>query len=44
MNDLLADNDWLKESSEAARNYVYDKKGATEKIIRYIQENRLLIS
>jgi len=44
MNDLLADNDWLKESSEAARNYVYDKKGATEKIMRYIQENRLLIS
>jgi len=44
MNDLLADNDWLKESSEAARNYVYSKKGATEKIMHYIQENRLLIS
>ena len=44
MNDLLADSDWLTESSEAARNYVYNKKGATEKIMRYIQENRLLIS
>jgi len=44
MNDLLADTDWLNESSEAARNYVYSRKGATEKIICYIQENRLLIS
>lgn len=44
MNDLLADTDWLNESSEAARNYVYSKKGATEKIMRYIQVNRLLIS
>jgi 3-deoxy-D-manno-octulosonic-acid transferase len=44
MNDLLSDTDWLNESSEAARNYVYSKKGATEKIMRYIQENRLLIS
>ncbi len=44
MNDLLADSDWLKESREAARDYVYNKKGATEKIMHYIQENRLLIS
>ena len=44
MNDLLADSDWLKESSQAASDYVFEKKGATEKIIRYIQENRLLIS
>jgi 3-deoxy-D-manno-octulosonic-acid transferase len=44
MNDLLSDTDWLKESSEAARNYVYSKKGATDKIMHYIQENRLLIS
>jgi len=44
MNDLLSDPDWLNESSEAARSYVYSKKGATEKIMRYIQENRLLIS
>ena len=25
-----------------ARDYVYARRGATEKIIRYIQENRLL--
>jgi 3-deoxy-D-manno-octulosonic-acid transferase len=28
--------------SEASRNYVYAKRGATEKITRFIQENRLL--
>ena len=28
--------------SEKARTYVYSNKGATEKIMRYIQENRLL--
>ena len=28
----------------AARNYVYARRGATEKIVRYIQENRLLTS
>ena len=27
-----------------ARDYVYARRGATEKIIRYIQENRLLTS
>ena len=27
---------------KAARDYVYSRRGATEKIIRYIQENRLL--
>jgi 3-deoxy-D-manno-octulosonic-acid transferase len=30
--------------SRIAREYVYARKGATEKIIRYIQENRLLTS
>jgi 3-deoxy-D-manno-octulosonic-acid transferase len=28
----------------AARNFVYARRGATEKIVRYIQENRLLTS
>ena len=28
----------------AARDYVYARRGATEKIVRYIQENRLLTS
>jgi 3-deoxy-D-manno-octulosonic-acid transferase len=30
--------------SKAARDFVYARRGATEKIIRYIQENRLLTS
>jgi 3-deoxy-D-manno-octulosonic-acid transferase len=30
--------------SKAAREFVYARRGATEKIIRYIQENRLLTS
>ena len=32
----------LKQKSEAAKNYVYSKAGATEKIMGYIQANRLL--
>ncbi|MBS1600667.1 MAG: 3-deoxy-D-manno-octulosonic acid transferase [Bacteroidetes bacterium] len=31
-------------SSEAAGDYVFGKKGATEIVVRYIQENRLLTS
>jgi len=30
--------------SRAAKDYVYARKGATEKILDYIQENRLLTS
>jgi len=30
--------------AQAARDFVYARRGATEKIIRYIQENRLLTS
>ncbi len=29
---------------QAAKEYVYSRRGATEKIVRYIQENRLLTS
>jgi 3-deoxy-D-manno-octulosonic-acid transferase len=43
-NDLLTDTGSYQVSCQAARNYVYNKKGATEKIIQYIQENRLLTS
>ncbi len=32
----------LKQKSEAAKNYVYAHAGATQKIVQYIQENRLL--
>jgi len=43
-NDLLTDTGTYQVSCQAARNYVYNKKGATEKIMQYIQENRLLTS
>jgi 3-deoxy-D-manno-octulosonic-acid transferase len=43
-NDLLTDPELYRECCEAARDYVYGHKGATEKILGYIQENRLLMS
>ncbi len=43
-NDLLADKKYYEESCKAAKDYVFRHKGATENIMRYIQENRLLIS
>lgn len=43
-NELMEDTSALQKSSEAARNYVYNNKGATESIMQYIQENRLLTS
>jgi 3-deoxy-D-manno-octulosonic-acid transferase len=41
-NELLTNTNAYKASCEAARNYVYNNKGATEKIMQFIQENRLL--
>ena len=38
------DADYYTESAEAARQYVVENAGATGKLIRYIQENRLLTS
>jgi 3-deoxy-D-manno-octulosonic-acid transferase len=43
-NEIMEDTSVLQKSSEAARNYVYNNKGATESIMQYIQENRLLTS
>lgn len=43
MNRLLADARFLAESATAAKNYVQRNQGATGRIMRYIQENRLLI-
>jgi 3-deoxy-D-manno-octulosonic-acid transferase len=43
-NDLLTDNELYRECCEAAHDYDYKHKGATEKIVGYIQENRLLMS
>ena len=39
---LLQDNSLLQQSSRSARQYVEEHKGATGKIMGYIQENRLL--
>ncbi len=41
---LLNNKEEYSFHGNAARNYVYARRGATEKIIRYIQENRLLTS
>ena len=40
--DLFSDHQLYMEVSEAAKKYVYSKRGATARIIEYIQENRLL--
>ncbi|MBC7830119.1 MAG: 3-deoxy-D-manno-octulosonic acid transferase [Chitinophagaceae bacterium] len=42
--ELLSDHQVYSEVCEAAKRYVYSKKGATDKIIQYIQEKRLLTS
>lgn len=42
MNNLLANEKEKIITGEAARNFVYGMAGAAEKIIRYIQVNRLL--
>lgn len=43
--DILFNEKAVYEAScQAARNYVYSKKGATDTIMQFIQENRLLTS
>jgi 3-deoxy-D-manno-octulosonic-acid transferase len=41
-NRLFKNDEEYSFHSEAARDYVYARRGATDKIVRYIQENRLL--
>ena len=41
-NRLLRDPQERADSGAAAKEYVYSQRGATERIIRYIRENRLL--
>jgi len=41
---LLSNSSEYTQASEASREYVYSKRGATEKIIQVIQEKRLLTS
>ena len=42
MNKLLLDDKERDQVGETAQNFVYSRAGAAEKIIRYIQVNRLL--
>lgn len=42
LNELWADTALLQVKSEAAKKYVYSKAGATQKVMAYIQEKRLL--
>ncbi len=42
LQNLLQNNAELAGAGESARNYVYENRGATEKIMDYIQKNRLL--
>ena len=44
LSKLFDDPETLQKSSIAARDFVYNNKGATDKIIDHIQRNRLLIS
>lgn len=41
-NRLLQHPEECREAGAAAKDYVYSKRGATERIVRYIQEKRLL--
>jgi hypothetical protein len=42
LNELLSDENLYIEASKIAGNYVKNNAGATNAIIQYIQENRLL--
>ena len=42
MNDFLTKNRNYEKACDAALNYVYSKQGATQKILQFIQEKRLL--
>ena len=42
LQDLESDNQKLESSGVAAKNYVYEHRGATETIMNYIHANRLL--
>jgi len=44
LKELWEDKNLLESKGAAAKNYVYSNAGATAKIIRFIQEKRLLTS
>ena len=41
-NELLGDQEALDQAGRSAGSYIHSKAGATQKVIRYIQEKRLL--
>ena len=44
LNELLSDENLYTEACKIAGDYVKNNSGATNAIINYIQENRLLIN
>ena len=44
LDKLLSENELLKNASEISKKYVYEKQGATNLIVQYLQEKRLLIN
>jgi 3-deoxy-D-manno-octulosonic-acid transferase len=44
LNEFLNDKEMLEESSRIAGEFVKNNRGATDKIMGYIQEKRLLIN
>jgi len=44
LDDLLSDEQLYSDASKISGDYVNESGGATEAIIQYIQENRLLIN
>ncbi len=44
INDLWKDEDLFAQAGSAAKNYVYANAGATQKILHWVQEKRLLIN
>lgn len=44
LKELWQNETLLKQKSEAAKNYVYSKAGATKKVMEYVQAKRLLIN
>jgi 3-deoxy-D-manno-octulosonic-acid transferase len=44
LKELWSNDQLLKNTGDAAKNYVYKNSGASGKIMAFIQENRLLIN
>jgi 3-deoxy-D-manno-octulosonic-acid transferase len=44
LNNLVQKKTFCEQAGKASKNYVYTQRGATDSVVRYIQEKRLLIS